>query len=120
MAARRLLACLVVLATWTACKGKDNPAQPSAGLDARCDKLATACGDNDKHIAKIVEECKQAAKKQNDKGCADSAIALYDCYQKELCGKADKVWAVEDLGVLAERQNKCVAERAALRACVGQ
>jgi hypothetical protein len=120
MAARRLLACVVVVASWTACKGKDKPAQPATGIDARCDKLATACGDNDKHVAAIREECKQTLKQQSDKGCADSAIALYDCYEKEVCGKTDKVWAVDDLRVLAERQKQCAAERAAVRACVGQ
>jgi hypothetical protein len=90
----------------------------SADLDGRCERLAKACGDKDKHIEKIVDECKQAAKKQVDKGCADKANALYDCYDKELCGKADKVWALDDLRVLADRQNKCVAERNAIGECV--
>ena len=86
-------------------------------LDQRCDKLAKTCGDNDKHVEKLADGCKQAAKEQTAKGCVDKVTALYDCYEKELCGKADKVWAIDDLRVLAERNNKCTAERDAARAC---
>jgi len=106
-----------------ACKGKsDEATSSSAGLDLgkRCEQLAKLCGDKDKHVDKILGECKAAAPAATAKGCADKTSALYDCYEKELCGKADKVWAVDDLRVLAERKNKCATERAAAAQCVGK
>lgn len=129
MARRRLLGCLAIAALavgpWTGCKDKDKgdaakPQASAADLDGKCQRLAAACGDNDKHVEKITEECKLAAKQQAEKGCIDKAIAVYDCYEKQLCGKADKVWALDDLRVLVDRQNKCVAERTAIGACVGK
>jgi hypothetical protein len=45
---------------------------------------------------------------------------MYDCFEKELCGKTDKVWALDDLRVLADRKNKCVAERNAVAECPGK
>jgi hypothetical protein len=104
---------------WTGCKDKGG-AKSVTDLDKRCEQLAKGCGDKDKHVDKIVDDCKAAAKKQVDKGCVDKAVAVYDCYEKELCGKEDKVWALEDLRVLADRQNKCTAERTALKDCVGK
>jgi hypothetical protein len=104
-----------------ACKDKGNAkATSSAGLDTQCQQLAKACGDNAKHVEKIVDECKQAATTQVAKGCTDKAIAQFSCYEKELCGKADKVWALDDLRVLAERQGKCAAERTAVSECVAK
>lgn len=100
----------------TGCKDKAK----TADLDTRCEQLAKACGDNDKHIGKLTEECKDTAKKQVEKGCGDKAIALYDCYQKQVCGKGDQVWALEDLRVLADRQKQCAAERDALAQCAGK
>jgi hypothetical protein len=125
MAARRLLGCLVVLAVsaTTACKGKDDAAKTQGSgteLDARCEQLAKACAGADKHADKLADACKQAAKKQLDKGCSGKVDAMYDCYEKELCGKADKVWTLDDLRVLADRQSKCVAERKASSECVGE
>ena len=114
MASRQSLGCLAIavlaMCTWMGCKGGSGAA---AALDKRCEQLAKACGDKDNHVAKIVEECKQAAKQQVEKGCADKATAVYDCYEKELCGGTDKVWALDDLRVLADRHKKCVAERTA-------
>lgn len=120
-----MLAALAACA-WTGCKDdkdKDKGAatggtQTSADLMTRCDQLGKACGDNDKHVQKIVEQCKLAAKEQVASGCTEKAIAAYDCYLKELCGKSDKVWALGDLGVLSERHGKCAAERDASRRCV--
>jgi hypothetical protein len=129
MVRRRLLGCLAIAAlavgSWTGCKDKDKgdaaKTQASAAdLDAKCQHLAVACGDKDKHAEKITEECKLAAKQQVEKGCTDKAIAVYDCYEKQLCGKADKVWALDDLRVLVDRQNKCVAERTAIDECIGK
>jgi hypothetical protein len=105
------------------CKGSGDAKKTetsAADLDQRCERLGKACGDNDKHAEKVVTGCKQAMKEQVDKGCIDKAIAAYDCYEKELCGKTDKIWAVDDLRVLAERTGKCGAERDAVRACVGK
>ncbi|HEY5926394.1 MAG TPA: hypothetical protein VIV11_32130 [Kofleriaceae bacterium] len=119
MALRKLLGCLSVAAlvcALTACKDKD-AAKNQAALDKRCEQLAKACGDKDKHSEKLVSECKQAAKKQAEKGCTDKATAAYDCYEKELCGAGDKVWALDDLRVLTERHKKCVAERDASHDC---
>lgn len=121
MALRRLLGCLPVAAlavcVWTGCKGNGRNTHTAAELDARCEALAKACGDKDNHIEKIIADCKEVAKKQVEKGCTDKAIAAYDCYEKQLCGQADRVWALDDLRVLADRQNKCVAERTAATEC---
>ena len=124
MARRRLLGCLpvaaVVVCAGTACKntGDAPKVQASAAdLDKRCEQVGKVCGDQDKHVAKIIEECQQAAKKQVANGCIDKALAVYGCYEKELCGTGEKVWTLEDLRVLAERHGKCVAERSAIRDC---
>ncbi|HEX5058882.1 MAG TPA: hypothetical protein VFV99_05950 [Kofleriaceae bacterium] len=119
MAPRRLLGCLpaaaLAVCMWTGCKKDAAP----TGLDKRCEQLAKACGDKDKHIEKITGECKQAAQKQTEKTCMDKAIAAYDCYEKELCG-GEKVWALDDFRVLADRHKKCTAERDALKECTGK
>ena len=129
MAPRRLLGwvCVAALAlcAWTGCKDKDKSkaggsekAPTGADLMTRCEEVGKACGELEKHAQKIVEECKLAAKEQFASSCTDKAIAAYDCYQKELCGKKEKIWGLGDLGVLAERHGKCAAEREALRVCV--
>lgn len=100
-------------------KGDDTQPGSSADLVTRCEELAKACGESDKHVQKIAAECKEAAKEQVVSGCTEKAVAAYDCYQKMLCGKGDKVWALDDLRVLSERHGKCVPERDASRACVG-
>jgi hypothetical protein len=124
MALRRLLGCLPVAAlavcAWTACKDKGDVArtQPSAAdLDKLCEQVGKSCGEKAKHVEKIIEECKQATRKQVEHGCTDKAIAVYDCYEKKLCGNGDKVWTIEDLRVLADRRSECVAERNASREC---
>ena len=128
MAPRRLLGCLPVVAlavcASTACKDKDKDKVDVAGtttsaadLDRRCVQLGKVCGDKGKHVEKIIDECKQAAKKQVENGCTDKVIAAYDCYERELCGSGDKVWTIEDLRLLATRHSKCVAEQDASRAC---
>jgi hypothetical protein len=110
------IGCLLVALTFCACKGETKT--QTSDLESRCDKLAKACGDTDKHVEKIADGCKQAAKDQST--CTDKVLALYDCYEKELCGKTDKVWALDDLRVLAERKTKCAAEREAARTCAGK
>jgi hypothetical protein len=98
-------------------KKAPTPEQPDK-LVARCETLAKACGEKDKHQEKIVEECKQAAKQQAEKGCSDKALAAYDCYEREICGKVGKVWALDDFRVLTTRHNKCADERNAAVECV--
>lgn len=115
---------VLVVCAWTGC-GKDKADKGktqagSADIGTRCEELGKACGDSDKHVQKIVEECKEAAKEQVVSGCTEKAVAAYDCYQKNLCGQADKVWALEDLRVLSERHGKCAAERDASAACVAK
>lgn len=107
------------LCAWTGCndKGESGKAQGSADVMTRCEQLGKTCGDGDKHVQKIVAECKQAAEEQVANGCADEAIAVYDCYETELCGKGEKVWALNDLRVLSDRHKKCLAERKASQAC---
>jgi hypothetical protein len=106
--------CLIAAAlAVSACKGNSD-----AGASKQCESLAKACGDKDKHIEKLVAECKQAEKKHADKGCGDKLAALHSCYTKDLCGSAEKVWALDDLRVLANRHEKCVMERAAARECI--
>ena len=111
------LVALALCATLACSKKKDDKAQPSTGLDKRCEQLAKICGDTDKHIEKLLDECKQAAAKLTDKACEAKVVAAYDCYENELCNKTDKVWALDDLRVLTERHKKCIAERDAARAC---
>lgn len=124
MALRRLLGCLPVAAlavlTWTACKDKGDVAGARAGaaeLAKRCERMGALCGDKGKHVEKIREECTQAAKDHVARGCTAEVLAVYDCYERELCGSENKLWALDDLRVLAERHGKCVAERDASRAC---
>lgn len=93
---------------------------PKALVDQQCERLGRTCGDTDKHAEKIIAQCKQAAIKHVEKGCANEALAVYDCYARELCGKADPVWALDDLRVLADRQRTCVSERRARSACGGR
>ena len=112
MALRRLLSRLsipaLVLCAVAACKGgSSKPKASAADLDKSCTHLGPTCGEKVKHQERMIEECQTVAKKQVEKGCTDKTIALYDCYDKELCGKGDKVWALDDLKVLAERKNKC-------------
>ena len=118
----------MTLAVWVGCGGdKEEKAGKTEGkkvtmaaLLARCDQLGKACGDSEKHTATIITECKQGAEKQLANGCAESAIAAFDCYEGELCGKGDKVWALDDLRVLSERHGKCAIEREANLKCVGR
>lgn len=117
----------LALCALLACGGKDEapeaePAKPTAAPvdDKRCLQLAKLCGDKAKHVDKIVEECKAGAVKEAAKGCTDKVTAVYDCYQRELCGKAEKVWTLPDLRVLAERHGKCENERTAAKSCMGQ
>src|ERR1051326_7897907 len=131
----RLLRWLPVLALVacgsTACKGKGKDrgddrkpaaaaAAGAAGAAQRCDQLAQACGDNDKHVQKIAEECKQDAAQEAGSGCLDKVVAAYDCYQRELCGKGEPVWSLDDLRVLSDRHQKCLAERSAIVGCGGK
>lgn len=124
MGARSRFGWLIVLAAlcaWPGCKGKSGApkAADGAALDLRCATLAKGCADSDKHAEKILASCKESAKQQVAKGCADKVIALYDCYQKQVCGKTDKVWAIADLHVLSARHGKCKTEEAAFTACAG-
>ncbi len=121
--AARSLRCLtaVAFALLSACKGDDTkvkitPSTP-AELDAACERIGKSCADQEKHVGKVTEACKKAVKVET-KGCPDKLLAVYGCYDKELCGGGDKVWALDDLRVLAERHNKCAAERAAAKDCL--
>jgi hypothetical protein len=125
MAYRSVLGCLRVVTvtavcvfTWTGCKDK-GAKLTAADLDRQCEQLAVTCGDKDKHTDKILDGCKLAATAQVERGCITKAISAYDCYQRSLCGGKDRVWALDDFGVLAERHGKCVDEHKALRECAG-
>lgn len=101
----------------------DRPAvaqDPEALVAAQCERLGQTCGDTDKHVEKISAQCKQAAMKHVEKGCTDEALAVYSCYERELCGKGNPVWALDDLRVLADRQHTCVSERRARSVCGGK
>jgi hypothetical protein len=87
-------------------------------LPARCVLLGRTCGQGEKRVTKITAECTKAAEQQIERGCAAAAITAYDCYAAKLCGKADPVWALDDLRVLSTRRGQCVAEGAAVRACI--
>jgi hypothetical protein len=120
VALRSILGCLLpVVLVLTACKGKDKDADETSGtaaldLEKRCAQLAKLCSDSDKHVQKLIDECKRAAPLP---GCVDKLFAAYDCYEKELCGKHEQVWALDDLRVLTERHKACVAERQAAASC---
>ena len=126
MAVRRFLGCLpiaaLVVGGATACKDKGTgdaaKTQASAAdLDQRCQRLGKLCADKVKHVDKLIAECQQDAKQQVEHGCTAQVIAVYDCYEKSVCSTGEKVWALGDLHVLAERHGKCVAERKASSAC---
>lgn len=129
MAPGRGLGCLGVAAiavlALAACKddSKFDPRKKKADTPAldgdRCEEMANACSD-DKHVSKLAEECSKAGVKLGQRGCTLSAATLYQCYETKLCGKADKVWTLDDLRVLAERHEVCKSEREALRACVSK
>jgi hypothetical protein len=103
-----------------ACKGGGKGGAGSPELDKRCDAIAKACADTDKHVEKLGGECKDTAKTQTQKGCGDLAIALYNCYENAVCGTGDKVWALPDLKVLADRHKKCESEQTALTTCMSK
>lgn len=123
MALRRLFGCLPVAAVLlfapSGCKDKDDAAKKASAPDPdkRCLQLAKVCGEKEKHVTKIDEECRVATKARTDASCTEKMATLYDCYERELCGNGDKVWALGDLRVLAERHKKCTAEREATLAC---
>jgi len=120
---RAYIVVLLAACASTGCKSSsDAKKAPATATDPaqRCERLGKTCGDNDKHAEKIATGCKDALSDHGGKGCTDQELAAYDCYEKELCGKADKIWAVDDLRVLAERTKKCAAERDALAACLGK
>src|SRR5512132_832482 len=99
MTFRRWLRLLAV--AWIGC-GRDDkpdttaPPDPAVDPDKRCLTLGKVCADKSKHVDKMVDECKQAAAKQKAKGCLDKAYAAYDCLERDVCGKADKVWTLGD------------------------
>ena len=97
---------------------KKKEGETTVKLDERCDALAKACGDQDKHKAKITEECKEAAKKQAEKGCTDKVVAVYDCYEKEICAPIQKVWVLDDFRVLTTRHKKCTDQVTAVNECI--
>lgn len=111
-------AAAVMMVAWTGCKGQGAaPAPSAASLDVQCERLGKICGDTFKHVESFIAACKLAAKPQVARGCTSAAIAAYDCFEQDICSHGDKVWALADVDVLAERKNKCVAERAALKTC---
>jgi len=108
---------------WIGC-GRDDKAPetappPGVEIEKRCLTLAKLCGDKSKHVEKMADECKQAATKQQAKSCVDKAMAVYDCYERDVCGKGDKVWTLGDLEVLSTRHKACAAEQTALHTCMG-
>lgn len=117
MAIRRLGYVLVAVLAIAAC-GKSGGKGGNADLDKRCEGLAKACADTDKHITMFSDECKAAGKTQAQKGCGALAIALYNCSENAVCGATEKVWALSDLKVLTTRHKKCEAEQTALDACM--
>ena len=126
MALRPILGCLsaaaLTLCVPSACKDSDTKvtitSSTPAELDKGCERIGKSCADQEKHVMKVTDACKKAVKDDSKKGCPDKVLAVYDCYDKELCGGGDKVWALDDLRVLAERHNKCAAERAAAKDCL--
>jgi hypothetical protein len=121
MAIRKLGWLLIAACALTGCSKGDGKAGAGAtDLDKRCEALAKACADTDKHIAQLGDECKADAKKQITKGCNDFAMALHNCYENAVCGTGDKVWAMPDLKVLADRHKKCAPEQKALTDCMGK
>jgi serine/threonine-protein kinase len=88
-------------------------------LPTQCERLGYACGDTAKHITAVIEQCKRGAADLATKKCVAQANKLYECYQAKVCGKDAKIWALEDLRVLAQRHHACAAEATALQTCAG-
>ena len=86
---------LAALLACAACKGKGDAGKATT-LDQRCEELAKTCGDNDKHVAALLAGCKQVEVPT----CGDKLSALYTCYEKQLCGRGDRIWAFDDLGLI--------------------
>lgn len=95
------------------------PAAKPVDLPTQCERLGHACGDTAKHITAVIAQCKTGATDLVAKNCVEQATKLYACYEAKVCGKDSKIWALEDLRVLAERHHKCAAEAAALQRCTG-
>ncbi|HUQ06796.1 MAG TPA: hypothetical protein VM261_30040 [Kofleriaceae bacterium] len=127
MTALRFLGCLTAVTIAAGASGgcgDDKPAakttKSAAVLDhARCERLAKACSEG-KHVTTLTDDCDRAVEKLSKRGCEMPAAEVYGCYEQKLCGKNDKVWALDDLRVLAERHDACETEREALRACVAK
>ena len=119
--ALRSIGCLsaaLLVCALMAC-GKDKDAKgTNIDFTKRCEQLAKVCGDKEKHIGKMTEECKASSTTQIEKGCADKATVLYDCYEREVCNEGDRVWTMNDMAVLAQRKAKCKAEQTALKDCL--
>jgi hypothetical protein len=116
----RQLGCLALFFAIAAAGCKDKGTDKGAvNFDTRCSQLAKACSDQDKHEEKVFDGCKALGQKQTDAACTGKLVALYDCYEKHVCGAADKVWAFEDLKVLADRHKACAEENKAFLACSG-
>ncbi len=90
----------------------------SSDVVAQCDQLAGACGDGEEHVETIGQECKELVDRTGADACADAALALFDCYERELCERDDAVWALDDLRVLSERHETCLDQRDALNLCL--
>lgn len=91
--------------------------QATKKMNERCEQLGQTCGQKDKHKETIAKECKEAAKKHVATGCVTQGVAMYDCYEKKLCTKDERIWALDDFRVLAKRVKQCVDERVALQKC---
>jgi hypothetical protein len=115
---RRRALPIVALCVLAGCKSSGDASKAGAvDFDQRCSQLAKACSQQDRHIEKVFDGCKELGAKPADVACTDKLVALYDCYQKQVCGGSDKVWAFDDLRVLAERHKVCTAESKAFTAC---
>ncbi len=97
---------------------KAAPPEP-VPLPTQCERLGHACGDTAKHITAVIAQCKDGVADLTAKKCDAQANKLYECYAAKVCGKNAKIWALEDLRVLAQRHHQCAAEATALQSCVG-
>lgn len=109
---------LVALSTCSlaGCEGEGDPSD--SDIADRCDQLGEACGEDGEHVETIAEECKDSV--ESDSTCYAEALALFECYQGQICVRDDEVWGFQDLHVLSDRHEACLEQRDELDGCLDQ
>ncbi len=86
--------------------------------EAQCDTLGKACGKKEKHAEAIAKGCKEPLKEQLKAGCTTQLVAVFACYEKDICSGKEAVQVYDDFRVLTKRHDKCGDEMSAAQACM--